>query len=178
MEQDIDSPPATLERKRPHNVVSRDDASNAGSAHSTPRKRAKKAGKLGHQDVRDFVPVGASFSTIAVPMDQVEENGDEASQVELSPKAAGSYRDSPAVKEGKEIEQDNTLREIPETPSPHDVRAAPPVTWNAVNTTKIRTTLGGSVGVKALVDEPILADGVQKKAEGGRELGRSILHQS
>lgn len=179
MEQDNDSRPDTLERKRPHNVFSRDDASsNAASAHSTPRKRAKQAGKLGHQDVRDFVPVGGSFSTTAVPMDEAQENGDEASQAELSPEAAESYRANQAVKEGKEIEEDNRLREVPETPSPHNVQAGPPVTWNAVNTTKIRTTLGGSVGkFKALVDEPIVADGVQKKAEDDRELGRFILPQ-
>ena len=178
MEQDIDSHPDTLERKRPHNVISRDDTSNAGSAHSTPRKRAKQAGKLGHQDVRDFVPVGGSFSTTAVLKDEAQENSDEASQVELSPKAAESYRSNQAFKEGEELEEDNTLRAIPETPSPHDVQAAPPVTWNAVNTTKIRTTLGGSVGkFKALVDEPILPDGVQKKAENDRDRGRFMLPQ-
>ena len=178
MEQDIDSRPDTLERKRPHNVISRDDASNAGSAHSTPRKRAKQTGKLGHQDVRDFVPVGGSFSTTAVPMDEAQENGDEASQVELSPKAAESYRGNQAVKEGNDIEEENTLREIPATPSPHDVQTAPPVTWNAVNTTKIRTTLGGSAGkFKALVDEQILANGAQKKAEDDRDTGRFILPQ-
>ena len=81
-EQDHDSGTATLERKRPHNVTSRDDASNLGSASSTPRKRAKLAGKLGHQDVRDFVPVGASFSTSAVPIDEAQDSGDDSSQVE------------------------------------------------------------------------------------------------
>lgn len=79
-EQDPDSDTATLKRKRPHDVISCDDASNLGSARSTPRKRAKKAGKLGHQDVRDFVPVGASFSTSAVPIDEIQESGDDGSQ--------------------------------------------------------------------------------------------------
>lgn len=83
-EQDPDSDTATLERKRPHEVISYDDASNLGSAHSTPRKRARKAGKLGHQDVRDFVPVGASFSTSAVPIDEIQESGDDGSQEEVN----------------------------------------------------------------------------------------------
>ncbi len=87
MEQDTDSRIATLERKRPHNVVSRDGASNASSAHSTPRKRVKHAGQLGCQDVRDFVPVGVSFSTSAVGVDEAQDSGDDGSQVELSLKA-------------------------------------------------------------------------------------------
>ena len=81
-EQDPNSDTATLERKRPHNSTSCDDASNSGSANSTPRKRAKLAGKLGHQDVRDFVPVGASFSTSAVPIDEAQDSGDDSSQVD------------------------------------------------------------------------------------------------
>lgn len=82
-EQNPDSDTATLERKRPHDVISYHNASNLGSAHSTPRKRARKAGKLGHQDVRDFVPVGASFSTSVVPIDEIRESGDDGSQEEL-----------------------------------------------------------------------------------------------
>ncbi len=84
LEQDTDLGAATHQRKRPHGVVSRDDTSNAGSAHSTPRKRAKYAGKLGHQDVRDFVPVGASFSTSVVPVDEAQDSGDDGSQAEMS----------------------------------------------------------------------------------------------
>ena len=73
--------PTLLERKRPHDV---DDASNTVTAHSTPRKRAKKAGKPGHQDVRDFVPVGATFSTSVVPMGEVRDSSDEeGSRVEM-----------------------------------------------------------------------------------------------
>ena len=78
MEQDTDS------RKRPHEIVSRDDASNAGSAHSTPRKRVRHAGKLGHEDVRDFVPVGASFSTSVVTVDETQDGGNDGSQAETS----------------------------------------------------------------------------------------------
>lgn len=94
-EQGPDSNTATLERKRPHDVISYDDASNLGSARSTPRKRAKKAGKLGHQDVRDFVPVGASFSTSAVPIDEILESGDDGSQEELNPNTEALSDDEP-----------------------------------------------------------------------------------
>ena len=73
--------PTLLERKRPHDVV---DASNTVTAHSTPRKRAKKAGKPGHQDVRDFVPAGATFSTSVVPVEEVRDSSDEDdSRVEM-----------------------------------------------------------------------------------------------
>lgn len=46
--------------------------------------------------------------------------------------------------------------------------------WNSVNTTKIRTTLGK---VKDSVDEPSLANGGRKEAEGysDRDLGELIL---
>ena len=72
-EQDPNSAtPTLLERKRPHDV---DDASNTVTAHSTPQKRAKKSGKPGYQDVRDFVPVGATFSTSVVPMDNSDDDG-------------------------------------------------------------------------------------------------------
>ena len=74
-EQDpIPVTPTILERKRPHDV---DDASNTVTPHSTPRKRTKRAGKPGYQDVRDFVPAGATFSTSVVPMGEVREGGDE-----------------------------------------------------------------------------------------------------
>ena len=56
--------------------------------------------------------------------------------------------------------------EISEIASPQDMQAAPPVSWNAVNTTKIRTTLGGSGGkVKDLVDQPTVTNGVGKELQ-------------
>ena len=74
-EQDQNSvTPTLLERKRTHDV---DDALNIVTAHSTPRKRAKKTGKPGYQDVRDFVPVGATFSTSVVPMEEVRDRSDD-----------------------------------------------------------------------------------------------------
>ena len=84
LEQDTDLGTSTLERKRHHSVVSRDDASNTSSAQSTPRKRTKRAGKLGPQDVRDFVPVGASFSTSVIPIEGVHDGGDKSSQEEAN----------------------------------------------------------------------------------------------
>ena len=77
--KDINSDTAApLERKRPHdNADNADNALNTVTAHSTPRKRAKKAEKPGYQDVRDFVPVGATFSTSVVPMGEVRDSSDE-----------------------------------------------------------------------------------------------------
>ena len=79
--------PTLLERKRPHDV---DDVSNTVTAPSTPRKRAKRAGKPGHQDVRDFVPAGATFSTSVVPMEEVRNSSDEDdSRVEMDQDSGG-----------------------------------------------------------------------------------------
>ncbi|KAK3170618.1 hypothetical protein OEA41_002699 [Lepraria neglecta] len=85
MEGDTDSRTvATLERKRPYDLAIGDGNSNAGSVTSTPRKRAKYTGKLGHQDVRDFVPTGASFSSSAVPLDDVSASEGESVQLVAS----------------------------------------------------------------------------------------------
>ena len=56
--------------------------------------------------------------------------------------------------------------EISEVTSPQDMQPAPPVSWNAVNTTKIRTTLGGSGGkVKNSVDQPNVTNWVGKETQ-------------
>ena len=209
-EQDTNSSAVTLDRKRPHDVVPRDDASNAGSTQSTPRKRARYAVKPGHQDVRDFVPVGASFSMSPVPVDEADDSSDHSSQAETSLMAekAGDQvllqtsesvvaEGEKALVEGRRLitsprnhhnrsvkiedrfEGNQKLGEISEVTSPQGVKAAPPVNWNAVNTTKIRTTFGDSVArVKNLVDEPDLANGGRKEAEGhsARDLSESTMH--
>ena len=84
MEHPTDLGTSTVQRKRPRSVLSRDDASNAGSAHSTPRKRSKRAGRWGPQDVRDFVPVGASFSTSVVPIEEGLDSFDDSSEEETN----------------------------------------------------------------------------------------------
>ena len=66
IDSDIDSRTATFERKRPYDIDAGDDTSNAGSPASTPRKRVRCTGKLAYQDVRDFVPSGANFSSSAI----------------------------------------------------------------------------------------------------------------
>lgn len=85
-----------------------------------------------------------------------------------------SYHGIRNVKVEEEIEGDDVSRDISKTISPQDVQVAPPVNWNSVNTTKIRTTLGK---VKDLVDEPSLSNGGRKEAEGcsDRDLGELNL---
>lgn len=88
------------------------------------------------------------------------------------------YHGIRSVEAEEETEEDNILREASKIVSPQDVQAAPPMNWNAVNTTKIRTTLGGNVGkIRDLVDDPSLANGGRKKAGGlsNRDLGKLIL---
>lgn len=80
---ELDSQTATFHRnKRPRDLTIGNDHSSSGSANSTPRKRARRAGKLGHQDVRDFVPVGASFSSTPIPLDEQAPSEDEGMHVE------------------------------------------------------------------------------------------------
>ena len=67
--------------KRPHDLTNCDDHSSSGSTNSTPRKRARRIGKLGRQDVRDFVPVGASFSSTPIPLDEQVPSEDEGMHV-------------------------------------------------------------------------------------------------
>ena len=111
MDEDADSGRATFERKRPHNTLSRDDASNVSSAHSTPRKRVKHGRKLSRQGIRDFVPVGASFSTSAVPVEKAGDSSDEGLQAETSLKtenlsnneAVGTFESDAAEHEGRRL---------------------------------------------------------------------------
>lgn len=84
MEGDTDLSSTILERKRPYHLAIGDGNLNAGSVTSTPRKRAKYTGKLGHQDVRDFVPTGARFSSSAVPLDDMSASEDESVQLVAS----------------------------------------------------------------------------------------------
>ena len=141
MEQDIEPPTATFDRKRPHEVSSNDGASNDARGHSTPRKRSKRAGKLGDQDVRDFVPVGASFSKSAVLVHEIQDSGDD-----------DGSRAEPNDHEKVSLDGESLVIEPAEgvlnTNEVSAIKAAPPVNWNPVNTiaTKIRTTLGGNLG--------------------------------
>ena len=155
MEQDTEPPTATFDRKRPHEVSSNDGASNDGRGHSTPRKRSKRAGKLGDQDVRDFVPVGASFSKSAVLVDEIQDScDDDGSQAETNDHERVALNG-----ESLAIEPADGVLNTNEVPA---IKAAPPVNWNAVNTisTKIRTTLGGNVGKpKDLANGPNLVNG-------------------
>lgn len=82
---ELDSRTAAFQRnKRPRDLTFSDDLSSSGSANSTPRKRARRVGKLGHQDVRDFVPLGASFSSTPIPLEEQAPGEDEAIHVEPS----------------------------------------------------------------------------------------------
>ena len=82
---ELDSRSATFhQNKRPHDLTIGDDHPSSGSANSTPRKRARRVGKLAHQDVRDFVPVGASFSSNPIPLDEQGTSQDEGMPVEPS----------------------------------------------------------------------------------------------
>jgi len=71
-DEDVNSRSATFDRKRSHGGSSRGGTSNGGSAQSTPRKRAKHAGNVGHQFVEDFVPAGGSFT---IPQYSTQKNG-------------------------------------------------------------------------------------------------------
>lgn len=102
MEEAEDSRTAIFERKRAHDVATRDDDSKVGSATSTPRKRVKHARKLSHQDVRDFVPVGGSFSTSAVPVDEAQSSDNGSLQVESSESAESDEADTRELANGQE----------------------------------------------------------------------------
>ena len=93
---ELDSRSATFhQNKRPHDLTIGDDHSSSGSAHSTPRKRARRVGKLFHQDVRDFVPVGASFSSTPIPLDEQATGQDEGMHVEPSLGGEGLQKHDP-----------------------------------------------------------------------------------
>ena len=76
------------------------------------------------------------------------------------------------VEEG--LNGNNSPHEISEITSLQNVQTAPSVSWNAVSTTKIRTTLGGSGGkVKDSGDQPTVTNGVGKETQerSNRDVG-------
>ncbi len=204
---ELDSRAAAFHRnKRPHDLTIGDDHSSSGSAKSTPRKRARRTAKLRHQDVRDFVPVGASFSSTPIPLDERPQSEDEGMHVEPSLGGEGLQNHDPDqeiaaqtpqdVRNGITAAEDDRLgsplsgdtkvfitedqtlscheystndvsmngEAIPEdehaTGAEKDVdrklrhkignsneptnSTTAPVTWNPVNSIKIRTKLGGN----------------------------------
>ena len=93
---ELDSRSATFhQNKRPHDLTIGDDHSSSGSANSTPRKRTRRVGKLAHQDVRDFVPVGASFSSTPIPLDEQATSQEEGMHVEPSLEGEGLQNHDP-----------------------------------------------------------------------------------
>ena len=106
--RELDSRTATFHRnKRSHYLTIGDDHSSSGSANSTPTKRARRVGKLGHQDVRDFVPVKASFNSTPIPLDEQAPSEDEGMQVKPS-------------LEGEALQNRDPDQDIA-TPNPRDV---------------------------------------------------------
>ncbi len=75
--------------------------------------------------------------------------------------------DNSSVKAAEALEESDMHREVSEPVLSQNVQATAPVTWNAVNITKIRTTLGGSVGkVKDQLDQPGVTNGNRIEVEG------------
>ena len=89
-------------------------------------------------------------------------------------KGEEGYGGDRSVKMEERLEESEMPYEVCEKISPQHAQAAPPVNWNAVNTTKIRTSLGGNVGkAKDLVDESSMTDwdGKEIEARSVRDLG-------
>ncbi|KAK4690590.1 protein AIR1/2, partial [Lecanoromycetidae sp. Uapishka_2] len=130
MDEGTDSRAASFERKRPFDLTTRDDNSNPGSAQSTPRKRAKRTGKLGHQDLRDFVPAGANFSQTATGLahsngDQGEDQDDAdyedqemLDELGSGPSEERSEEGEPTIIEGRRLRVGN----LPEGTTVDDIR--------------------------------------------------------
>lgn len=78
-DENVDSRTANFERKRPHGRISSSSSSNNVPTDSAPRKRAKDAGNLGYQDVRDFVPPAGEFSKNPVAMEEIRDSGRDGS---------------------------------------------------------------------------------------------------
>ena len=74
MDEEDDSRTAVFERKRPFESVTQDGTKDTSSTGSPSRKRSRHANKAEYQDLRDFVPVGATFSTTGRDLENVDED--------------------------------------------------------------------------------------------------------
>ena len=94
----------------------------------------------------------------------------------ISNRGEEGYGGDRSAKVEERLEESKTPYKVCEKISPQHAQAAPPVNWNAVNTTKIRTSLGGNVGkAKDLVDESSTTDwdGKETESRSVRDLGES-----
>jgi len=128
MDEGTDSPNATFERKRPFDLATHDDSSNIGSTNSISNKRVRRAGNLDHQDVRDFVPVGANFSKTAGSLGEVDdyqsEDGDdeeyddtnleEDSESSDQDEEGSAQQDDAALTEGRRLQVGNLSEAVTE----------------------------------------------------------------
>ena len=205
---ELDSRAAAFHRnKRSHDLTMSDDHSSSGSANSTPRKRARRAGRLHHQDVRDFVPPGASFSSTPIPLDERPPGGDDGMHVEpIGIIASENDRIGSPIPEDTSvfINEDQTLpshdystsdvstnggaiskdehalgtkkfadkklrHKIGDSNEPTNSTIAP-ITWNPVNSIKIRTKLGGNSHKEAV--KQVEQASKDQASEGTREKGQ------
>ena len=114
----MDSRTASFDRRRPHDQYTDGGIETSTSSQSTPRKRARRGRQTDGQDLRDFVPGGASFSSTDLPSRDRSE----------SPPQQSTH--------GVEVGRDNALST--------STGAAPLINWNLGSKAKIRTTLGGT----------------------------------
>ena len=116
-------------RKRPHlHTPNLDDDTQLSSGNSnTARKRAKHVSRTGEQDLRDFVPLGAGFSTAAGVLE---------GQGEIETHYISD--DSSAESEGGVVVATSDTSKLG--------GLAPAMNWNMGSKAKIRTTLGGERG--------------------------------
>ncbi len=120
-----DSRTASIRRKR-HLIASNPDKDpqRSSSDGSTPRKRAKRQPRTGDQDLRDFLPLGAGFSTTAEVLEDHE--GIETHYIS---------DDSSKGSEGGVT--------LSTSEAAHSGRVVPAMNWNSGSKATIRTTLGG-----------------------------------
>ena len=161
-----DSRTATFDRKRSHTIASRDECMTDGSTTSTPRKRNKHVGRLGYQDVRDFVPSGGSFSTSTILLEDVISNpaneGVEGHSSTTTPtKPDGDVPTTSVHMEGNtnvrqgsdDVEDDRSGNVKQDNVELSKAKIPPPRNWNEVDHVTIRTKLGAGRGREKMKDE-------------------------
>jgi len=123
-----DSRTASFRKKRHLNASNpNNNVQRSSSDGSTSRKRTKRQTRTGDQDLRDFVPLGAGFSTTAKVLE-----GHECIETHYISDESSEGSEGGVILSTSEAANSGQL--------------APAMNWNSGSKARIRTTLGGERG--------------------------------
>ncbi|KAL1966709.1 hypothetical protein VTN77DRAFT_3906 [Rasamsonia byssochlamydoides] len=128
-----DSRTASVGLQRPHSNGSSGASRQSSRDQRIGKKQARRKGRVGHTDVRDFVPQGGTFSAAALEVDpDSAESADSADTASSSGSSSSDSEDESGSEQEKSSESQKPLGSVPVA-----------INWNKGSRSTIRTSLTG-----------------------------------